>query len=148
MESSELDSLYTKDIRKHALTPENNAKLDSPDVEGYAINPFCGDEVYLQANISNSQIINIGVQTIGCSINSASGSIMSYTILNKNEVEINCLYDTFKVFLSNSNLSNNKLADLGDLSILSNLRSFPIRIKCALVSWSALDDLVNSDKEI
>ena len=64
MESSELDSLYTKDIRQHSLTPENNAKLDSPDVEGYAINPFCGDEVYLQANISNSQIINIGVQTL------------------------------------------------------------------------------------
>ena len=148
MESADLDSLYTKDIRKHALNPKNSTKLDCPDVKGYAVNPFCGDEVYLQANISNGQIINIGIQAIGCSINIASGSIMSYTILNKTNVEINYLYDNLRVFLSGSSLSNSRLTELGDLSILSNLRSFPIRIKCALLAWSALEDMLNHTKKI
>ena len=88
MDLFKIDNLYGEQILDHSRNPRNKFILDGFDAKGDAINPFCGDEVSILLKLGASHIKNLGVQTIGCSINMASASMMSETIVGKALPEI------------------------------------------------------------
>ena len=145
MPSDKLTQLYDKNIIEHSVRPRNNDILSNETNSGHSINPFCGDEVKIQLLVKNGFISKVGVQSIGCKINIAAASLLSETILNKSTKQIPQLKILFAEYL-NGKIKEPSYHQLGDLLKLSQVRNFPIRIKCALLSWSALDDAIENNR--
>jgi nitrogen fixation NifU-like protein len=137
----ELDDLYREVILDHYRSPRNRHTLESVDIEAHGFNPFCGDEVVLQLKLDEAgQIDKISQGGQGCSISQASASILSDLIRGKTLEEGEKLSGAFREMMRGQELSNEQLDAMGDLEALQGVRKFPIRIKCALLPWAALDD--------
>lgn len=141
---NDLDDLYRNPILDHCRHPRNPDPIDEPDTAGRAVNPFCGDEVDLQIVLDDGRVSGVGVQGRGCSINQASASMLSEAITGKTIDEIDDLAALFKRTMRDPGSSGDDLEHLDDLSALSGVRQFPVRIKCALLAWTALHDAIES----
>lgn len=149
-----LEDLYREIILDHYRSPRNRGELASPPatrVEGF--NPLCGDEIVVYLDLSDDgvvQDIRIGGQ--GCSISQSSASMMSAAVKGKTLNEVKDLTRTFKSMMSihESSLDGDGFDDgdvldpsdtevkLGDLEALRGVVKFPVRIKCATLSWNTL----------
>ena len=139
MELNRLDGLYRDAILDHRRNPRNHERLTSPDIVGDAINPFCGDEIHLQLNLdSESRISGVGLQGEGCSINLAAGSMLAEALEGKALHEVGTLVGLIRSMMRGDAEAENLLRREGDLSNLSGVRDYPVRIKCALLPLSAL----------
>ena len=147
MEINQLNELYRDPILDHCRRPRNPDLLESPDVSGQSVNPFCGDEVDLQIVLDGSRVSGVGVQGRGCSINQASASMLSEAISGKTIGEMEALADVFKGMMRDAEPSQEELDRLGDLRALAGVREFPVRIKCALLAWSALEEGMEAFRE-
>ena len=141
MTSDKLSRLYDNNIIEHSTKPRNNAVLSNETHSGHSINPFCGDEVRIQLLVKNGFISKVGIQAIGCKINIAAASLLSETIINESIKKVPKLENLFVEFLNNKKLKNSN-CELNSLLKLSQVRNFPIRIKCALLPWSALEEAI------
>ncbi|MFN8050916.1 MAG: SUF system NifU family Fe-S cluster assembly protein [Acidimicrobiales bacterium] len=152
-----LEDLYREIILDHYRSPRNRGELETPPAtrtEGF--NPLCGDEivVYLQLGAGEGddrviEAIRIGGQ--GCSISQSSASMMSSAVQGKTIGEAHEVMRAFKAMMSihESSLDDSapeeptpeEIADLklGDLEALRGVVKFPVRIKCATLSWNTLD---------
>lgn len=137
-----LDEIYRDDvILDHRRNPRNPDRLDDADIVMDGVNPFCGDEIHLQVKLdSDSRVARVGFQGEGCSINQATGSMLSEAIKGLTLPEAAGLSDCFHRMMQGSEPSPELLDSLGDLGSLSKVRDFPVRIKCALLAWSTLED--------
>jgi nitrogen fixation NifU-like protein len=137
----DLDDLYREVILDHYRSPRNRRSLESVDIETRGFNPFCGDEVVLQLKLDQAGLIDeISQDGHGCSISQASASILSDLVRGKTLEEGEKLSGAFREMMRGEELSNDQLDAMGDLEALQGVRKFPIRIKCALLPWAALDD--------
>ena len=137
-----LDEIYRDDvILDHRRNPRNPARLSDPDIVADGVNPFCGDEIHLQVRLDpNGRVSEVGFQGEGCSINQATGSMLSEAIKGLTLSEAAGLSDRFHAMMQGSDPTPEQLAGLGDLGSLAKVRDFPVRIKCALLAWSTLED--------
>ena len=144
MARDELDDLYDACILDHCREPRNSARLESPDATGRAVNPFCGDEVDVQLSIDDGRVTGVGVQGSGCSINQAAASMLSEAVSSRSVVEAEAAADRFRGMMAGDAVSSAEAEQMGDLASLRSVRAFPVRIKCALLSWTALEDALES----
>ena len=142
MEPNQLDELYGDAILAHRRHPRNHKKLETPDITGHAVNPFCGDEVDLQIVLDDDRVSKVGAQGVGCSINQAVVSMLSEAIDRKSLEEVEALSGLFQAMMGGSPPSEEDLERLGDLKTLSAVRQYPVRIKCALLAWTALEEAI------
>ena len=145
MDSPSLDELYHDAILDHRRNPRNHAVLDMPDASARAVNPFCGDEVDIQLVFSDGRVSGVGVQAVGCSINRSTASMLSEAVMGKNSAEVRRLAASFEGMMNGACLSPSDAATMRDLPTLSSVREYPVRIKCALLPWSALEDALGGD---
>jgi nitrogen fixation NifU-like protein len=144
---SGLEDLYREIILDHYRTPRNRGELETPPAtraEGF--NPLCGDEIVVYVDVDDAGTISdvkIGGQ--GCSISQSSASMMSAAIKGKSVTEARDLVRAFKQMMSihesglDGELDEIDIeADLGDLEALRGVVKFPVRIKCATLSWNTL----------
>ncbi len=141
-----LDEIYRDDlILDHRRNPRNPARLNDPDIVVDGVNPFCGDEIHLQIRLdSDGRVREVGFQGEGCSINQSTGSMLSEAIKGLTLDEATGLSDRFHRMMEGSEPTPELLDSLGDLGVLSKVRDFPVRIKCALLAWSTLEDGIPS----
>src|SRR5580693_3099296 len=140
----DLQDLYREIILDHYRSPRNRGELPAPPahrVEGF--NPLCGDEVVLSLEVSDGQLKDIKIAGSGCSISQSSGSLMSAAVKGKPLDEVRRLIRVFKTMMSvhEATLGDDKTIDLeqmGELAALQGVVEFPVRIKCATLSWNAL----------
>ncbi len=153
----DLEELYREIILDHYRSPRNRGELPTPPahrVEGF--NPLCGDEVVLSLEVVDGTLRDIKVAGSGCSISQSSGSLMSAAVKGKSITEVRELVAVFKAMMSvhEASLSDDDrttgtedpptepepvdLASLGELAALQGVVKFPVRIKCATLSWNAL----------
>ena len=142
MAPDDLDELFGDDlILDHRRHPRNPEHIDDAAIIADGANPFCGDEVHFQIAIDeDGRVSDIGFQGVGCAINQASGSMLSEAIKGKTLDEIRELHDLFSGLMKGRMPNKEQAAVLGDLASLTAVLAFPIRIKCALLPWSALED--------
>lgn len=140
----ELDELYEEIILDHYRNPRNNEELDNPDAEIEADNPFCGDEVKIQLKFQDGRVDEIGVTGRGCAISKSSASLLSELAEGRTQGELSRTTNLVRRMMRNESLTEDELDDLGDLEALRGVRKYPVRIKCALLSWAALQDALES----
>ena len=143
-----LDDLYKEIILDHYRNPRNQGELDSPPAhrtEGF--NPLCGDEVTVTFEISDNSLSEVRIAGHGCSISQASASMMSAAVKGKAIDEVREVTRQFKAMMSIheeeigsevSEQTSEEVFELGDLEALKGVVKFPVRIKCANLSWNAL----------
>ena len=136
-----LQSLYQELILQHYRNPRNRGALPAPDVEIAMHNPVCGDEITLQLGVSGDRIEMARFQGQGCSISQASASMMTLQLEGKTLVDARVLMARFTQLMHGDGEAANDRT-LGDLRALSGVAKFPVRVKCTLLAWNALDEAV------
>ena len=147
-----LEDLYREIILDHYRSPRNRGELASPPAtrtEGF--NPLCGDEIVVYLDIDDAGVItDIKIGGQGCSISQSSASMMSAAVKGKTLAEVEDLTKAFKAMMSIHESSLEGAEDaapepedvpdvkLGDLEALRGVVKFPVRIKCATLSWNTL----------
>jgi nitrogen fixation NifU-like protein len=146
MALSNLDEVYRDDlIMDHRRHPRNPCRLVDADLVVDGVNPFCGDEIHLQIKLDEqSRVSQVGFQGEGCSINQATGSMLSEAIKGLTLPEAEALSERFHRMMQGPEPTPAQLGQLGDLGTLAKVREFPVRIKCALLAWSTLEDGIHS----
>ena len=144
MSGPSFDGLYGDIIMEHYRTPRNRAPLSAPTLTAYELNPFCGDLIDLQVRLDGDGAVDcVFANSEGCSIIQASASMMSEAIKGKTVAEMNALSGLFRSFLRSQPEEDGQLvASLGDLCALGVVRQYPVRIKCALLPWTALEEAI------
>ena len=144
MESRPLDELYQDSILEHRRHPRNRRQIASPHLSGRAVNPFCGDEVDVQMVLDEGRIAEIGVQAEGCSINQATASMASEAVLALTLAQADSLRESFASMMRGDELTDDERQLMGELGTLAGVREYPVRIKCALLAWRAIEDTISS----
>jgi nitrogen fixation NifU-like protein len=134
--SNDLDDLYRDIIMDHYKTPRGRKKLARADIKNEGKNPVCGDEIEVSMKVNNGRIDDISVQCLGCAISVASGSMLAEAIKGKSVEEVKKIARAVKAILKGERPEEG--IELGDLEALEGVNKFPVRIKCALLSWSTL----------
>ena len=142
MARGNLDEIYRNDvILDHRRNPRNPRHVSGADVVADGVNPFCGDEIHLQIRLDEcARVVQVGFQGAGCSINQATGSMLSEAIKGLTLDEADRLSADFHRMMQGPEPTSDALAELGELGSLAKVRDFPVRIKCALLAWSTLED--------
>ena len=152
-----LEDLYREIILDHYRSPRNRGELAAPPatrVEGF--NPLCGDEIVLYVDVQEGTVADIRIGGQGCSISQSSASMMSAAVKGKTLDEVEALTRAFKGMMSIHEQSLDGDGDgaepaaaddedvkLGDLEALRGVVKFPVRIKCATLSWNTLQQALD-----
>jgi nitrogen fixation NifU-like protein len=143
MQPDGLDALYQEIILDHYRSPRNHGLLSQCNLKAEGYNPFCGDQVVLTGEVDGSgRISSVGFSGQGCAISQASASMMTELLKGRTVEEAAALLAQFKGVMHGEELSEDQKETMGELIALEGVRRFPIRIKCALLAWSALQDAI------
>jgi nitrogen fixation NifU-like protein len=138
------DELYRETILDHYHKPRNQGVIDNATVKVEGVNPMCGDEVTLYLAVDNNEIQDIKLDAHGCSINMASGSMMSEAVKGQSLAEASGVIDVFKNMMLNKENAALLPEELEDLEALEGVKKYPVRIKCALLPWNTLLEAIQS----
>ena len=139
MEAPQLSSLYQQLILEHYRNPRNKSELDGKSVEIHMANPVCGDEIRLQLRIEGDEIAEAKFVGQGCSISQAAVSMMTTLLQGRKVEEAEALAGRFTEMMHGDEEAAKDRA-LGDLRALQGVSKFPVRIKCALLGFDALQE--------
>ena len=137
-----LDELYMEIILDHYRDPRNRGELAPPAHMAEGFNPMCGDEIKVFLDVENNLIKEIRIGGQGCSISQASASMMTTLIEGKTIEEVHHISKAFKSMMAIHEEGEEGViddVDLGDLEALQGVVQFPLRIKCAILSWHTLE---------
>lgn len=140
------DDLYRETILDHYHNPRNHGVIDDPSATVEGVNPLCGDELTLYIKVENGKINDVKLTAKGCSINTASGSMMSEAVIGKSIEEAGDVIDSFKKMMLNKNEHVDFEDELEDLGALEGVKKYPVRIKCALLPWNTLVEGIQTVK--
>lgn len=134
-----LNSLYQQLILEHYRSPKNKGELPEHTVEIHMANPVCGDEIRLQLRVEDDRIADVGFVGQGCSISQAAVSMMTSLLRDRSLDEADGLAARFTEMM-HGDAGAAKDRSLGDLRALAGVSRFPVRIKCALLGFDALQE--------
>lgn len=146
MASHNIEQLYRDVIMDHYKNPHNKGLLK---LEGYKPvhlnNPSCGDDMNVEVKIDGDTIVDIRHDGHGCSICCSSASVMSETIKGKTIAEANKLINGFYDMIQANEIDDEMEEALGEAIAYTGVAQFPARIKCATLSWKAIEKAINED---
>jgi nitrogen fixation NifU-like protein len=140
MMSHELDSLYQDIILDHAKRRLNAGLREPFEAEVHHVNPTCGDEVTLRLHLDGDVVRDISYDNQGCSISSASASVMTELLIGKTVAESQPIYDAFLEMMRGKGQVEPDEDILEDAIAFAGAAKLTARIKCALLSWMAFQD--------
>jgi nitrogen fixation NifU-like protein len=132
-----IDDLYKEIILDHYRNPRGRTPIPAPDRRADGQNPLCGDECSVALAFDGPRVRAVEFRGRGCSISMASGSMMAAAVEGKTEPELRALGETVRGLLSGRVPPS---PALGDLESLEGVKQFPVRIKCALLPWTTLEE--------
>lgn len=142
----QLDDLYREIILDHYRSPHGREPVSRIDYQADGMNPLCGDEIKISLQVDKNKIEKVHVEGHGCSISVASGSMLADILKDKSLEEAKRLSNYMKNVMHGE--SNGKDYDIGDLEALEGVKKFPVRIKCALLPWTTLEEALAGHEHI
>ncbi len=138
----DLRDLYRELILNHAREPRNFGKLGSATHKADGINPLCGDKLTLYVRLDSASVIqDASFEGTGCAISVASASLLTETVIGLPVDDARSWFEYVTAALT-----SDADVELGKLQALMGVREFPSRVKCATLSWHALNSALDNDK--
>ena len=144
MALTRLDNLYRQVILDHSSHPHHRGTLGDSTYKVELNNPTCGDVIHLELAVEGETIKDLAFTGEGCSISTASASMMGNAVIGKTLAEAGDLSHLFSELVQGHDVPDSD--QLGDASMLSGVAKFPARIKCATLSWKALEKAIQDDQ--
>ena len=138
-----LDDIYTDLIMEHSMNSEHRKNIDCPTCSLLGHNPNCGDEIKIDVVVNNGIIEDMAFCGHGCAISQSSTSIMMDTLIGKSVEEAKNIIQTFIKMIKREELTKEQKELLKDSAIFENISNMPSRVKCVLLSWHTLEDILN-----
>jgi nitrogen fixation NifU-like protein len=132
-----LAALYQDLILDHNRNPRNYMAMTDANRRVEGNNPLCGDRLTIWLKMEGDTIQNVSFQGSGCAISRASASLMTSAVKGKTRDEAKALFDRFHRLVTGS-LAPSEAESLGKLAAFAGVSAFPVRVKCASLSWHAL----------
>jgi nitrogen fixation protein NifU and related proteins len=134
----EIEELYQEVILDHSRRPRNFGELPDAAVRVHGDNPACGDEIHLGVKFDpDGGVEDIKFSGHGCAISQASASLMTMKLKGKGREEVMEMLCAFHDLVTGE--TNDAPKMLGDLRVMSGVRKFPLRVKCAMLAWRAVE---------
>ncbi len=146
-----LKELYQEIILEHGKNSRNIGKTENFNKDAKGHNPLCGDSVHVYLKLDNkNKVEDVTFEGSGCAISMASASIMTDLIKGKEENEVREITNDFLGMIKiNPNLKSKNLNDdeKTKLMCLSGVKQYPMRVKCATLSWHTLISAIDNKNE-
>lgn len=136
----DLQDLYQEVVMDHNRRPRNFRKPEGANREAEGFNPLCGDQITLYLSVNGDVIEDVGFQAIGCAISRASASMMTETVKRLSVEDAKKAFQEFHSMITQEEFDADAL---GDAELLAGVSRYPARIKCAALSWHALNSALN-----
>ena len=147
-----LKELYQEIILEHGKNPRNLRKTDNFTRDAKGNNPLCGDNVHIYLKLNdNNKVEDISFEGHGCAISMASASIMTDLVRGKEEFEVKEILNDFLEMIKEKDEINTKLLSEDEktkLMCLSGVKQYPMRVKCATLSWHTLTSALDNSQQI
>ena len=140
-----LSDVYNELIMEHSMNSYNKKKLENANFCEIGHNPNCGDEITLQLKIDGDKIQDMAFSGHGCAISQASTSIMIDTLKGKTIEEAKEIIKIFIEMIKRETKSEEELEKLEDAIAFKNVANMPARVKCALLAWHTIEDILNKE---
>ena len=147
----EVRELYQEVILDHGKNPRNFRQLEDANCEAQGNNPLCGDRLTVYLKVDEDRLIrDAAFEGRGCAISMASASMMTQIVSGKTVSQVQYLFDKFHKLCTGEieEFPQDEFADDVDkLRVMSGVRQFPMRVKCATLGWHAMNAAVSGDSE-
>ena len=133
----QLDELYREVILDHFREPRNRGELPDAQIKAEGTNPLCGDEMAFDVRLAGDRIDQVRFRGKGCAISQAAGSMLTGQLRGKTVAEARTIIGSLRGMMQGQDPDPS--LDLGDLESLVGVRKFPVRVKCAALSWNIIE---------
>ena len=133
----QLDELYREVILDHFKNSSHSGELPEAQIKVDGANPLCGDEITFFLKLNGDRIQQVRFRGKGCVISQAASSMLSEQLEGKTRRQAQQLIDAMKAMIQGQ--EPDPSVDLGDLEALAGVRKFPVRVKCAALSWNVVE---------
>lgn len=140
----DLRELYQEVIFDHNRRPRNFHALEEATHQADGHNPLCGDQLTVYARVVDDKVEEVSFIGHGCAISTASASLMTEAVKGMSVADVEALFQDMHAMLTESHPDR----DLGKLEVLSGVREFPARVKCATLAWHTLHNAITRAREI
>ena len=138
----ELNDIYNELIMEHSMNSYNKKKLNDADYCEIGHNPNCGDEITLELKLNGNKIEDMAFSGHGCAISQASTSIMIDTLKGKTIEQAKEIIQIFINMIKRETKNEDELRKLEDAIAFKNVSNMPARVKCALLAWHTIEELL------
>jgi nitrogen fixation NifU-like protein len=136
---SDLRELYEEVILDHNRNPRNYPrKPDDATNSAHGFNPLCGDEFFVHLTVADDIVKDAGFEGAGCAISTASASLMTEALIGKPVAEVEELFQQVHALLTEEAQMGNPEEFLGKLTVLTGVKEYPMRVKCATLAWHTM----------
>lgn len=142
----DLNDVYNELIMEHSMNSYNKKKLEKADYCEVGHNPNCGDEIKLELKLDGDIIEELAFTGHGCAISQSSTSIMIDTLQGKTIKQAKEIIQTFIGMIKREITDEEELKKLEDAIAFRNISNMPARVKCALLAWHTMEDILNKNE--
>lgn len=142
----DLTEVYNELIMEHSMNSYNKKKLDDADFCEIGHNPNCGDEITLELKVNGNVIEDMAFSGHGCAISQASTSIMIDTLKGKTIEDAKEIINIFIDMIKRETKDEDELKKLEDAIAFKNVSNMPARVKCALLAWHTIEEILSKNK--
>jgi len=143
-----LEEVYNDLIMEHSMNSYNKKKLDNADYCELGHNPNCGDEISIELKLDEDVIEDMAFTGHGCAISQASTSIMIDTLRGKTIEQAKEIIETFIEMIKREITDEKELEKLEDAIAFRNIANMPARVKCALLAWHTMEDILDKNNRV
>lgn len=133
----QLDELYREVILEHFKNTTHQGELPDAQIKARGENPLCGDELFFDLQMQGDRVVRARFHGKGCAISQAAASMLAQQIEGKTAKQVGEIVDAMKAMMQGKEPAD--ALDLGDLETLAGVRKFPVRVKCAALSWNVIE---------
>lgn len=146
---NDLRELYEEVILDHNRNPRNYPKKPGDcNHTAHGFNPLCGDEFQIHLTVEDGVIKDVGFEGAGCAISTASASLMTEAVKGKPVAEAEALFDEVHRLLTEEEQVGDPEELLGKLTVLTGVKEYPMRVKCATLAWHTMHAALNDQSDV
>ncbi len=134
-------TFYNEVVTDHNMHPLHKHPVENPDIEMEGVNPSCGDEITVQLKVQDGIITDGGFIGDGCAISQASADIMIDMVIGAKVEDAQHLANNF-IKMIKGEATPEEIEELGEAGALSDISHMPARVKCAVLGWHTVDEMI------